>query len=222
VPNILAIAASARRDGNSDTALACALEGIKAEAPDAEVQTIAPYGLPITPCRSCNGCWKTGRCVVKDEMQDLYPQFCEADHIVVASPIYFTSLPGHFKVLIDRFQCFWVRTFLLKDPLKPRRTGMFLCVGAMDRNRYYEGALTIIRTWMLVLNMKWRHSEAQRLPAGRTRSGSGDDPHVPRPGRRVGHWPQPASLSASCATLSPSSRQCLLALSSGAPTATGP
>jgi len=154
VPNILAIAASARRDGNSDTALACALEGIKAEAPDAEVQTIAPYGLPITPCRSCNGCWKTGRCVVKDEMQDLYPQFCEADHIVVASPIYFTSLPGHFKVLIDRFQCFWVRTFLLKDPLKPRRTGMFLCVGAMDRNRYYEGALTIIRTWMLVLNMK--------------------------------------------------------------------
>jgi multimeric flavodoxin WrbA len=153
MPRILAIAASARRKGNSDALLACALEGIKDEAPNAEVETIVPYGLPLTPCRSCNGCWKTGRCVVKDEMQQLYPKFCEADHIVVASPIYFTSLPGHFKVMIDRFQCFWARMFLLKDPLTPRRTGMFLCVGAMNRDRYYESTLTIIRSWMLVLNM---------------------------------------------------------------------
>jgi len=150
---ILAVAASARRHGNSDAVLDSALEGIRQEAPGAEVERLVPYGLPITPCRSCNGCMRTGRCVVQDQMQELYVKFSEVDHVVVASPIYFTSLPGHFKVLIDRFQCFWARTFLLGDPPQPRRTGMFLCVGALSRERYYQSTLTIVKTWMACLNM---------------------------------------------------------------------
>jgi len=150
---ILAVAGSARRGGNSDTVLERALQGITREMPDAQIETVIPHGLPITPCRSCNGCWETGRCVINDQMQELYAKFCEAKHIVVASPIYFTSLPGHFKVMIDRFQCFWVRTFMFSEPPTPRRTGMFLCVGAMDRERYYEGTLTIVKSWLSVLNV---------------------------------------------------------------------
>jgi len=149
---ILAIAASARRKGNSDTLLERALEPMRQAG--CSVQIIIPRELSITPCRACNGCWQTGRCVVQDEMQHLYVKFCQADHVVVASPIYFTSLPGHFKVLIDRFQCFWVRTFRLGKPPQPRRTGMFLCVGAMDRDRYFKGCLTSVKTWMAVLNMQ--------------------------------------------------------------------
>ena len=150
---ILAVAASARRKGNSDIVLERALEGVRSIEPEVEVETLIPRELSITPCRSCNGCWETGRCVVRDEMQELYVRFSEVDHVVVASPLYFTSLPGHFKVLIDRFQCFWVRTYRLGEPPQPRRTGMFLCVGAMDRERYYTGALTIVKTWMAALNM---------------------------------------------------------------------
>jgi multimeric flavodoxin WrbA len=119
----------------------------------AEVSVIYPRKLTITPCLSCNGCWETGRCVVQDVMQELYPQFEAADHVVIASPLYFTSLPGHFKVLIDRFQPFWVRTYRLKQLPEPRRRGMFLCVGAMNRERYYQCALTIVKTWLSCLNM---------------------------------------------------------------------
>lgn len=150
---ILAVAASARRKGNSDTVLEHALEGMRQAEPRLHVETVIPHELSVTPCRSCNGCLDTGRCVVRDEMQELYAKFSEADHVVVASPIYFTSLPGHFKVLIDRFQCFWARTHRLGDPPQPRRVGMFLCVGAMDRDRYYRGALTIVKSWMASLNM---------------------------------------------------------------------
>ncbi len=150
---ILAVAASARRQGNSDALLECALEGVRQEAPGAEVERLAPYGLPITPCRSCNGCWNTGHCVVNDAMQGLYSSFLEADHVVVASPIYFTSLPGHFKVLIDRFQCFWARTYRLGQPPQPRRTGMFLCVGAINRQLYYQSTLTIVKTWLSTINV---------------------------------------------------------------------
>jgi len=150
---VLAVRASARRGGNSDTILERALDGVRQEAPGARIETLTPRDLSITPCRSCGGCAKTGRCVVQDEMQALYPKFCEADHIIVASPIYFTSLPGHMKVLVDRFQCFWVRTYVLRDPPQPRRSGMFLCVAAMDRDRYYQSTLTVVKTWMSTLNV---------------------------------------------------------------------
>ena len=29
-----------------------------------------------------------------------------------------------------------------------------MCVAAMDRRAYYESALTIVRTWMLMLNVR--------------------------------------------------------------------
>ena len=147
---VLAVAGSARRGGNSDRLLEAALEAMRSRG--AEVETVVPRELPITPCRSCHGCWETGRCVVQDGMQELYPRFCQADHLVVASPIYFTSLPGHLKVLVDRFQCLWVRTYRLGQPPRPRRSGMFLCVGAMDRQRYYRSTLTVVKTWMSTLN----------------------------------------------------------------------
>ncbi|MDP6440049.1 MAG: flavodoxin family protein [Candidatus Brocadiia bacterium] len=150
---VLAVAGSARRNGNSDALLEKALEGIREAEPGAEIETLIPYQLSIAPCRACDGCFKTGRCVVKDQMQEIYPRFEACDHLVVASPLYFTSVPGHLKVLIDRFQCYWARRTLLEDPPQPRRSGMFLCVGAMDRRRYYESTLTLVKTWMMELNM---------------------------------------------------------------------
>ncbi len=148
---VLAVAASARRKGNSDTILEAALDVFREGG--AQVETVVPRRLSISPCLSCNACFEDGVCVQHDPMQDLYGRFCDVDHIVVASPIYFTALPGHFKVMIDRFQCFWARTYLLGKPPKPRRTGMFLCVGAMDRERYYRSCLTTVRTWLSVLNV---------------------------------------------------------------------
>lgn len=149
---VLAIAASARRNGNSDTLLEKALEPIRRQG--ASVEIVSPHQLSVTPCRSCGACWKTGRCVINDVMQEMYVKCCDVDHILVASPIYFTSLPGHFKLFIDRFQCFWARTFLLGDPPQPHRSGAFICVGAMERERHFKNALSIVRTWMLTLNMK--------------------------------------------------------------------
>ena len=149
--DILAIGASARRRGNSDTILEAALDVFRDRGDDIEL--LYPKQLSASPCLSCNACFETGRCVQNDELTDLYSVFLDVDHIVVASPIYFTSVPGHFKVMIDRFQCFWARSYLLKSPPEPRRQGMFLCIGAMDRERYYEYTATVVRTWLASLNM---------------------------------------------------------------------
>jgi multimeric flavodoxin WrbA len=149
--DVIAIAGSARRGGNSDAVLEAAVGQLRERG--CSVETIVPRRLDIRPCFSCGGCWETGVCVVKDQMQELYPRFESADHVVVASPLYFTSLPGHLKVLIDRFQPYWVRRYRLGQRPAQRRRGMFLCVGAMDRERYFASSLTIVRTWLSVLNM---------------------------------------------------------------------
>ncbi len=154
--DILAVKASARRRGNSDTIMDAALEVLQERG--AEVQTVVPKQLSISPCLSCNACFETGACIQHDDMDELYSRFCEADHVIVASPVYFTSLPGHFKVFIDRFQCFWARMYVLETAPEPKRTGMFLCVGAMDRERYFNCCRTTVSTWMHVLNMKCRVS----------------------------------------------------------------
>ncbi|MFW6189377.1 MAG: flavodoxin family protein [Planctomycetota bacterium] len=148
---ILAIGASARRGGNSDTILDTALEVFRERGDDIEM--LYPKKLAMSPCLSCNACFKTGRCVQDDELTDLYTLFCDVDHIVVATPVYFTSVPGHFKVMIDRFQCFWARSYVLKAPPQPRRQGMLMVIGAMERKRYYDYTSTVVRTWMASLNM---------------------------------------------------------------------
>ncbi|MHC4787687.1 MAG: flavodoxin family protein, partial [Planctomycetota bacterium] len=86
--DVLAVAASARRGGNSDAVLEAACDLLREHG--AVVETIIPRQLSIQPCFSCHGCWETGRCVVQDQMQELYVRFSEADHVVVASPLYFT------------------------------------------------------------------------------------------------------------------------------------
>jgi multimeric flavodoxin WrbA len=151
MPDILAIAGSARRGGNSDAVLGAAADALRQAG--ASVEVIVPSRLNVTPCAACKGCWKTGKCVLSDDLSGLYLRFEEADHIVVAAPLYFTSLPGHTKVLFDRFQPYWVRTAILEQPLERRRTGMFLCVAAMDKERYFRSTLTIVKSWMWSLNM---------------------------------------------------------------------
>lgn len=148
---ILAIGGSARRRGNSDTILDACLDVFRERGDD--IHILYPKQLAASPCLSCNACFETGRCIQNDELTDLYSLFCEVDHIVVASPIYFTNVPGHLKVMIDRFQCFWARRYILKAPPEPRRYGMFLCIGAMDRERYYDYTTTVVKTWMHALNM---------------------------------------------------------------------
>lgn len=153
--DILAVKGSARRNGNSDTVLDAAVEAYRRNSrTEPEVDTINAARLDISPCRSCHGCWETGRCVIADQMQEIYEQCLQAKHIVISAPVYFTSVPGHLKIMIDRFQCFWVRTYRLGQRPQRRRNGMFLCVGAMDDQRFFDSASLVIKSWMAALNVR--------------------------------------------------------------------
>jgi multimeric flavodoxin WrbA len=60
--------------------------------------------LNVKPCAGCFGCWKTtpGVCVLKDDMAGILEKLKAADLIVWSFPLYYFSVPGGLKNLIDR------------------------------------------------------------------------------------------------------------------------
>lgn len=126
-PRLLAIAGSPRRRGNSDALLDACAEG--ARAAGAEVDVLLTAAAGIGPCTGCNECSKDGVCVLRDGMREVYPRIDAADAIVVATPVYFATVPSVLKAFYDRCQPYWARRYVLKRPIERRRPGGLLVVG---------------------------------------------------------------------------------------------
>jgi multimeric flavodoxin WrbA len=143
---ILGLSGSPRRGGNTDILLEEMLKG--AEAQGAKTEKIIISQLSVTPCIECHGCDEDGVCVLKDDMEEVYPKFLEADWIILASPIFFYGVTGWTKALIDRVQSLWVRKYRLKlPPAQPGRSrrGFFISVGATKGARLFEGAVLTVK-----------------------------------------------------------------------------
>jgi multimeric flavodoxin WrbA len=153
---VLGIAGSPRRGGNTDLLLEEFMKG--AASQKAETKTIELRALKFETCRHCDGCLKTGQCVIKDDMQDVYPELEQADLIVVASPVQFVGPTAHLKAMIDRCQCLWARKYVLKIPPlgdERERKGFFISVGGTRLKDIFEPSLAIVKTWFHILNIEY-------------------------------------------------------------------
>ena len=127
-PRVLCIAGSPRRGGNSDQLLD-ALAGAVTEAGGVPQRLVAA-SAGVHFCRGCNACSQTGECVVRDAMDDVYSAIDGADAIVIATPVYFATVPAVLKTIYDRCQPYWARRYVLGEPARvPKRPGALLIVG---------------------------------------------------------------------------------------------
>jgi len=154
---VLGIYGSARKGGNSDQLLDKALEGARSSG--AETSSIYARELKMSGCLACNGCDKTGKCIVKDDMQSVYPRFECADIIFLASPIYFYGLSGQVKLIIDRSQAMWAKRFLEKDAEARKRydsgKGYLIAVGATRGKNLFDGSQLTARYFFDALDMSY-------------------------------------------------------------------
>lgn len=154
---VLGLFGSPRRGGNTELLLEEALKG--AEMAGAEIERLHLTDFTITPCKECHGCDQTGQCVILDDMQKIYPKLLEADVIILASPIFFYSITGWAKALVDRCQALWSKKYLLKDPSLgkegKRRKGFFISVAGTKGKRVFEGAILTAKYFFDVLNAKY-------------------------------------------------------------------
>jgi len=132
---IIAITSSPRRHGNSEILIDKFIESAKANG--ADVEKVVLNELNLNACQNCGGCFKTGRCILKDDIFILNDKILKADHIVLATPIFMGSLCAQLKTLIDRGQPFWVNKYVLKkEPDKKSRHIILLCTAGFDQKTY--------------------------------------------------------------------------------------
>lgn len=99
---ILGISGSIRH-GNSEYLLMKALEAAKSVAPDlVKTEFVSTAGLIINPCIHCLSCVDHRECIVKDDFDDLFNKWLEADAIIYSIPVFHLGIPAHFKAFIDR------------------------------------------------------------------------------------------------------------------------
>lgn len=157
VMDVLAFLGSPRKKGNSEVLTQELLEGVRQAGGSPEI--IRLCDLKISPCISCGGCDKTGRCVVEDDMIPLYEKIISIDKIIVSSPIFFYGVTAQTKAFIDRTQALWNRKRLLQKKGEwvdnPERKGFFISVAATRGARIFEGAILTMKYGYDAMGMQY-------------------------------------------------------------------
>ena len=97
---VLIINGSPRAKSNTATALDEMVKVFSAEGIETEVVKIG--NMPVRGCIACGSCFKNGRCVFDDVVNELAPKFEAADGLVVASPVYYASANATLIACLDR------------------------------------------------------------------------------------------------------------------------
>ena len=97
---ILVLSSSFRKGGNSDTLCDQFVKG--AVEAGHQVEKIFINDKKIGYCHGCGVCNTTHKCVLLDDMAEILDKMVQADVIVMATPVYFYSMNGQMKTLIDR------------------------------------------------------------------------------------------------------------------------
>jgi multimeric flavodoxin WrbA len=116
---VTAIVGSPRKTGNTATIIRAILKGAEEEHAETAIHYLGEK--TINGCTGCYSCRDTKKCVIDDDMRDIYRDIGDADVLVFASPIYYYTVTGQFKTFLDRtFPYYWER------PLKGKKAVLAL------------------------------------------------------------------------------------------------
>jgi len=151
-PNILCVAGSPRRNGNSERLLDSLVRGV--EAAGGRAVKFAAVDAGAAPCRGCNACSRTGVCVMSDGMDGVNALIDAADAVAVATPVFFATVPGVLKIVFDRCQPYWARRHVLGEPAPAhKRPGAVLVVGGGGDPFGTGCAVTAVKSVFAVLGV---------------------------------------------------------------------
>jgi multimeric flavodoxin WrbA len=165
---VIAFNGSPRKHWNTAMLLDQALEGAAAQG--AATRRVDLYDLQYQGCKSCFGC-KTlggkslGRCALRDDLTPLLDAVCQADALLLGSPIYFWAITGAMKAFQERLLFPFYRYAGDDDPvpsLFPRaiRTGFIYTLGATEARMEAAGYGQAIALNEMFLKRVFGHAES--------------------------------------------------------------
>ena len=129
---VLVLSASPRKNGNSDLLCDSFIKG--AAESDNQTEKIFLQNKIIKNCIACDICKNNGgNCIQKDDAAVILEKMIQADIVVLATPVYFYSMNGQLKTLIDR-------TYSLYTEMKNKEF-YFILTGAAPEKSYMETAV---------------------------------------------------------------------------------
>ncbi len=98
--NILTLVGSPRLGGNTDFLVDQALE--EAAKLGAQTEKIILSQYTVAPCLGHDDCGSFESCVQKDDASWILDRFCEADGVILATPVYYHNVSAQLKTFMDR------------------------------------------------------------------------------------------------------------------------
>lgn len=153
---ILGILGSPRIGGNSEILLKEVLSHLSNAGRKTEL--IKLRDQDIAPCNSCNGCYETARCVIRDDIDKIFKKIEGSDIIIIASPVFFLGVSSQTKILIDRSQPKWVEKYILKKTLKApkKKKGIFISIRGGRGKEVFRCVEKPVKAFFDVHNIRYK------------------------------------------------------------------
>jgi len=100
VVRVLGVVGSPRVGGNTECIVSEALKVAAEEGAETELVRLA--GKEVKPCDGCLTCRDAKECHIKDDFQPIFDKMVEADGIILASPVYYSTATSQIMALIAR------------------------------------------------------------------------------------------------------------------------
>ena len=97
---VLLINGSPHANGNTATALGEMVKVFEKEGIETEIIHVG--NLAVRGCVSCFGCFKNGKCVFDDIVNEVAPKFEACDGLVVGSPVYYAGANATLTAFLTR------------------------------------------------------------------------------------------------------------------------
>ncbi len=136
---VFIVSSGPRNNGNSDILAEEFAKG--AREAGHEVEKVNVRDMDLKFCIGCLVCQKTGRCVLRDEMNSLYDKVQNSDVLVFATPVYYYEMSGQLKTFLDRL-----------NPLYPKDNKFaevyLLASAAENDDSAMDGAVSGVQSWL--------------------------------------------------------------------------
>lgn len=136
---VLIVSSSPRKNGNSETLADAFAKG--AREAGRSVETVRLREKQICFCRGCLACQKLGYCVIQDDAVEIVAKMHDADVLVFATPVYYYSVCGQLKTMLDRANPLFGSNYAFTE-------AYLLATAAEDGRSAFEGTEKAVQGWI--------------------------------------------------------------------------
>ena len=136
---VLILSSSPRKGGNSETLAVAFAKG--AQEAGHQVETVYLREKQYGFCKGCFACLKLGHCVIQDDAVEIAAKMHDADVLVIATPVYYYSVSGQLKTMLDRANPLFDTDYAFTK-------AYLLATAAEDGSETVEGSVKAVQGWV--------------------------------------------------------------------------